>query len=40
MGIQLLALDYKEETLFQVGYAFEQATYKEDWRQAKPLVLK
>jgi aspartyl-tRNA(Asn)/glutamyl-tRNA(Gln) amidotransferase subunit A len=39
VGIQFLAPDFKEETLFQVGYAFEQATADVDWRQIKSQVL-
>jgi aspartyl-tRNA(Asn)/glutamyl-tRNA(Gln) amidotransferase subunit A len=40
IGIQLLASDFKEETLFRVGHAFEQATADADWRQIKPQVLR
>ncbi len=39
IGIQLIAPDFMEETLFQAGYAFEQATLDEAWRQIKPQVL-
>jgi aspartyl-tRNA(Asn)/glutamyl-tRNA(Gln) amidotransferase subunit A len=39
IGIQLLAPDFHEETLFRVGYAFEQATADEAWRTKKPQVL-
>jgi aspartyl-tRNA(Asn)/glutamyl-tRNA(Gln) amidotransferase subunit A len=40
IGIQLLAPDFMEETLFRVGYAFEQATTDEAWRKVKPRVLR
>ena len=40
IGVQLLAPDFMEETLFQAGYAFEQATADADWRQIKPQVLR
>ncbi|MFW5714386.1 MAG: Asp-tRNA(Asn)/Glu-tRNA(Gln) amidotransferase subunit GatA [Brevefilum sp.] len=40
IGLQLLAPDFMEETLFQAGYAFEQATADVDWRQVKPQVLR
>jgi len=40
IGIQLLASDFKEETLFRVGHAFEQATADADWRRVKPQVLR
>ncbi len=40
IGIQLLAPDYHETTLFQAGYAFEQATLNADWRKVKPEVLR
>ncbi|MDY6866679.1 MAG: Asp-tRNA(Asn)/Glu-tRNA(Gln) amidotransferase subunit GatA [Chloroflexota bacterium] len=40
IGIQLLAPDFMEETLFRVGYAFEQATADADWRRVKPQVLR
>jgi len=39
IGVQLMAPDFKEETLFQVGYAFEQATAHADWRKHQPQVL-
>jgi aspartyl-tRNA(Asn)/glutamyl-tRNA(Gln) amidotransferase subunit A len=39
IGIQLIAPDFAESTLFRAGYAFEQATIEADWRQAKPRVL-
>jgi aspartyl-tRNA(Asn)/glutamyl-tRNA(Gln) amidotransferase subunit A len=40
IGIQLLAPDFMEETLFQVGRAYEQATADEAWRKTKPMVLR
>jgi len=40
IGIQFLAPDFAEETLFQLGHTFEQATADADWRQLKPQVLK
>ncbi|HCU57911.1 MAG TPA: Asp-tRNA(Asn)/Glu-tRNA(Gln) amidotransferase GatCAB subunit A [Anaerolineaceae bacterium] len=40
IGIQLLAPDFMEETLFQVGHAYEQATADEAWRKIKPMVLR
>ena len=40
IGIQLLAPDFKEETLFQIGYAFETATAEDAWRRLKPQVLR
>jgi aspartyl-tRNA(Asn)/glutamyl-tRNA(Gln) amidotransferase subunit A len=39
MGLQLIGPDFAEATLFRAGYAFEQATADEDWRQVKPRVL-
>lgn len=40
IGIQLLGADYREDILFRIGQAFEQATAGEDWRQVKPRVLR
>ena len=40
IGVQLMAPDFKEETLFQAGYAFEQATEHADWRDRQPQVLR
>ena len=40
IGVQLMAPDFKEETLFQAGYAFEQATAHADWRSRQPQVLR
>ena len=38
IGIQLLAPDYREDTLFQVGRVFEEATADDSWRTVKPQV--
>ena len=40
IGVQLLAPDFMEETLFQAGAAFEQATAEAEWRKIKPQVLR
>jgi aspartyl-tRNA(Asn)/glutamyl-tRNA(Gln) amidotransferase subunit A len=40
IGIQMLAPDFMEETLFQAGHAYEQATADEAWRKTKPMVLR
>ncbi len=40
IGVQFLAPDFAEETLFRVGQAFETATADEDWRKIKPQVLR
>lgn len=39
IGIQFLAPDFEEETLFRAGVAFEQATQDAKWRQMKPMGL-
>ncbi len=39
IGIQFLAPDFAEETLFRAGFAFEQATQDAGWRKQKPAVL-
>lgn len=39
IGVQLIGHDFAEETLFRLGYAFEQITAKEAWREVKPQVL-
>jgi aspartyl-tRNA(Asn)/glutamyl-tRNA(Gln) amidotransferase subunit A len=39
VGVQLIAPDFAEETLFRAGFAFEQATADADWRQVRPRVL-
>jgi len=39
IGIQLLAPDFMEETLFRAGYAFEGATEEANWRKVRPQVL-
>jgi len=40
IGVQFLAPDFAEETLFQAGQAFEDATVDEGWRNVKPAVLR
>jgi len=40
IGIQFQAPDYREDTLFQVGHAYEVATADEPWRKRTPQVLK
>jgi aspartyl-tRNA(Asn)/glutamyl-tRNA(Gln) amidotransferase subunit A len=40
IGIQFLAPDFAEETLFRLGQAYEDATSEADWRNAKPQVLR
>ncbi len=40
IGIQLLGADYTEKTLFRIGRAYEMATENEEWRKAKPQVLR
>lgn len=40
IGIQLLAPDFAEETLFRLGYGFEKATSEAGWRKIKPQVLR
>jgi len=40
IGIQFQAPDYREDKLFQVGYAYEVATADEPWRKRTPQVLK
>lgn len=40
IGIQFLAPDFAEQTLFQLGSAFEQGTAEADWRKQKPQVLR
>jgi aspartyl-tRNA(Asn)/glutamyl-tRNA(Gln) amidotransferase subunit A len=40
IGIQFQAPDYREDTLFQIGHAYEQATLDADWRKIKPQVMK
>ncbi len=36
VGMQIIAPHFSEEILFQVGYAYEQATKNEEWRQNEP----
>ena len=40
IGIQLLAPDYREDTLIQVGRAYEKGTADDSWRTVKPQVLR
>jgi aspartyl-tRNA(Asn)/glutamyl-tRNA(Gln) amidotransferase subunit A len=40
IGIQFQAPDYREDTLFQVGSAYETATADDPWRALKPQVLR
>jgi len=40
IGIQFIAPDFKEETLFQAGYVFEQSTADAAWRKERPQVLR
>ena len=40
IGVQFLAPDFGEETLFRAGQAFETATADEAWRKTKPEVLR
>lgn len=39
IGIHFFAPDFREDTLFRAGYAYEQATSAEAWRGKKPAVL-
>ena len=39
LGIHFFAPDFREDTLFRAGYAYEQATAAADWRTRQPLVL-
>jgi aspartyl-tRNA(Asn)/glutamyl-tRNA(Gln) amidotransferase subunit A len=36
VGMQILGPSFSEETLFQIGNAFEKLTENEDWRKLKP----
>jgi aspartyl-tRNA(Asn)/glutamyl-tRNA(Gln) amidotransferase subunit A len=38
LGIHFFAPDYREDTLFRLGYAYEQATAAEAWRKVKPAL--
>ncbi len=38
VGIQILGHHFSEETLFQIGNAYEQATKNETWRKLKPML--
>lgn len=40
IGIQFLAPDFKEETLFQAGFAYEYGTADASWRSKQPQVLR
>ena len=40
IGIQLLGSDFDEAGLLRIGRAFEMATAADEWRRAKPQVLK
>jgi aspartyl-tRNA(Asn)/glutamyl-tRNA(Gln) amidotransferase subunit A len=40
IGIQFLAPDFAEETLFRLGQVFEDATAEAEWRKVKPQVLR
>jgi len=40
IGIQLLGPDFSEATLLRIGRSFEQATEGEEWRKARPMVLR
>jgi aspartyl-tRNA(Asn)/glutamyl-tRNA(Gln) amidotransferase subunit A len=39
IGIQLLGPDFSEATLFNISYAFENATADEAWRHEKPITI-
>jgi aspartyl-tRNA(Asn)/glutamyl-tRNA(Gln) amidotransferase subunit A len=39
IGVQLLGPDFSEGRLLRIGRAFEMATEREAWRQAKPVIL-
>ncbi len=38
VGMQITAPHFKEELLFQLGHAYEQATINEDWRKREPNI--
>jgi aspartyl-tRNA(Asn)/glutamyl-tRNA(Gln) amidotransferase subunit A len=40
IGVQLLGPDFSEQTLLQMGRAFEIGTQDESWRTLKPVVLR
>jgi len=40
VGIQLLGPDFSEAALLRAGRAFEQATAADEWRKARPQVLR
>jgi aspartyl-tRNA(Asn)/glutamyl-tRNA(Gln) amidotransferase subunit A len=39
IGIQLLGPDFSEDVLLRIGYAYEQVTASDHWREALPKVL-
>ena len=39
LGIHFFAPDFREDLLFRSGYAYEQASSSEAWRQQKPAVM-
>jgi aspartyl-tRNA(Asn)/glutamyl-tRNA(Gln) amidotransferase subunit A len=39
IGVHFFAPDFREDTLFRAGYAYEQATAAEPWRGKKPIIL-
>ncbi|MCC7130065.1 MAG: Asp-tRNA(Asn)/Glu-tRNA(Gln) amidotransferase subunit GatA, partial [Anaerolineae bacterium] len=40
IGVQLLGPDFSEERLFQIGHAYETVTRDDEWRKARPKVLR
>jgi aspartyl-tRNA(Asn)/glutamyl-tRNA(Gln) amidotransferase subunit A len=36
VGMQIIAPHFREDLLFQLGHAYEQATLNEDWRKKEP----
>ncbi len=40
IGIQLLGPDFREDVLFQIGYAYETATAEDAWRKIRPAILR
>ena len=40
IGIQLLGPDFSEDLLFQLGFAYENATASEPWRMVRPRVVR
>lgn len=39
IGIQFIGADFREDLILRAGYAFEQATLNEAWRQVRPAIL-